>query len=293
MSTLEIPYIDSTAVMRGFNQAAAHYEEASFIEQLLCERLMGRLELFKLKPQNILDVGTSTGRCARALQQYYPKAQVTGVDFATEMLKYAAQNSPDTIDYIAADIYSLPFSDNFFDLILGNATFQLLDDLELAFHNLQKVLAPRGCFIFTTFGPDTLIELREAWLNVNESPRILPFFDMHDIGDALIRAGFVEPLMDREVITITYDNLPKLFSELRNTGLTNYLLDRERGLLGKNIFRQLLAAYQRDPVQNRYTVTLEVVYGLAWKSEVVSQQTVHDNEVHIPVSILTKKAPKG
>lgn len=291
MTTSKTPYIDPDTVCARFNRVASHYEPASFVEARLCENLLKRLDFMSLSPKNILDLGTGTGRCARAMAQRYPEAKIVGVDFASAMIEQAQHNNKHdnrNISYSLADIHSLPFAKYSFDLVISNALFPFIADVDAAFQQVQKVLTKRGCFIFTTFGPDTLHELRSAWSALSDFPRVLPFMDMHDLGDALISSGLVEPLLDRDTLTVTYQDIAKMFSELKNAGLSNCLTDRKKGLLGKNTYKKLLASYPFDTAKNCYPVTLEVVYGLAWQSEQLIQQTVHGNEIHIPVSSLRK-----
>jgi malonyl-CoA O-methyltransferase len=286
MPTQKTPIIDRKAVSAGFDKIAAHYDQSSFLEQLLSEHLMERLEFFNLDLTHVLDLGTSNGRCARALQQHFPHAKITGVDIAPQMIAQAQRSSAAEINYLVGDVYNLPFEKNSFDLVVSNLLFPLIDDLDLAFANVQQILAPRGCFLFSTLGPDTFTELRQAWQKVDNHAHVIPFLDMHDVGDALMQAGFVEPLMDREVMTITYDTTTKLIDELKQIGARNYLLDRQRGLLGAEHYKKLLASYPRK--DHHYPVTVEVIYGLAWKSEHSFSQSIHENEVHIPVELLQR-----
>lgn len=289
MTTSTTPYIDTSAVRARFNRVASCYESASFIEERLAADLLNRLNFMSLAPKTILDLGTGTGRCARAMAQRYPEANIVGVDFASAMIEQAQhEHNSGNIIYSLADAHVLPFAPDSFDLVISNALFPFIADIDTVFQQVQKILTKRGCFIFTTFGPDTLYELRHTWSMISDAPHVLPFMDMHDVGDALIASGLVEPLLDRDTLTVTYQDVSKMFLELKNAGLTNCLTDREKGLLGKNTYKKLLTTYPFDTSKNCYPVTLEVIYGLAWQSEQLIQQTVHGNEIHIPVSSLRK-----
>lgn len=287
MTTQKVPLIDKNAVSAGFDRVAKHYEQNTFFEQQLCDDLASRLTLLSLAPHAVLDLGTSTGRTAAMLHRLFPQAKVTGVDFSPRMIEEAQKNYPQ-LHFSWSDASALPFQNQSFDLIVSNLLFPLIDDLEPVLTEAYRVLRPEGCLLFTTVGPDSFHELREAWLQVDQNAHIIPFLDMHDVGDALIHSQFVEPVMDRDILTITYAELKTLFNELKLTGNRNFLLARSKSCLGKNHFRKMQEAYSMNTATSRYEVTVEVIYGLAWKGHPQFSQTIHDNAVHIPIEILKR-----
>jgi len=144
------------------------------------------------------------------------------------------------------------------------------------------VLKPGGLVMFTTFGPDTLCELRAAFRAVDDKPHVNTFVDMHDIGDMLLATGFADPVMDQEVITITYSELKTMLRELKGIGAHNVLPDRDGGLMGKGRWQALLAAYERYRVNGKLPATYEVVYGHAWKPALAKRRTI-DGQQAIPL----------
>ena len=189
---------------------------------------------------------------------------------------------------INADVYQLPFADNSVDLIVSNLMLQWCDDLDLVFAEFRRVLRPEGLIMFTTFGPDTLKELRQSWQAVDANyEHVNTFIDMHDIGDALIRAGFGQPVMDMELFTLTYDKPMGVLKDLKAIGATNANQDRQTGLMGKQKFAAMLNAYEelRSVTDNKIPATYEVVHGHAWAAPEVIKGPNRDKSGHVEISL--------
>jgi len=176
-------------------------------------------------------------------------------------------------------------ADGVVDLIISNAMFQWCNDLERTFGECRRVLRPGGLLLFTTFGPDTLKELRAAWGQVDRHSHISPFLDMHDIGDALVRARFADPVMDADRLTLTYDNVQGLMRDLKALGARNATAARPRGLTGRARLAALAAAYECFRREGRLPASYEVLYGHAWAPEASASRQV-SGEVAIPVSAI-------
>ena len=129
------------------------------------------------------------------------------------------------------------------------------------------VLRAEGLLTFTTFGPDTLKELRQAFPPEPGIVHVNRFLDMHDIGDMLVHAGFADPVMDMEVLTLTYESVEQLMRELKALGAHNIASGRGRGLTGRGILRQLKQRYELRRLDGRLPATFEVIYGHAWKPQ--------------------------
>lgn len=252
--------LDRAAVRRAFDRAAAGYDAAAVLQREVRNRLLERLEFVKLNPARILDAGAGTGHAARALAQRYPDAQVAAVDLAAGMLARMAAGSA----RICGDIEALPFADAAFDLVYSNLALQWLDDPARGFSELRRTLKEHGLLIFSTFGPNTLKELRAAWAAVDATPHVSRFIDMHDLGDALVHAGFAEPVIDVDYFTLTYAEVGDLLRDLKALGAHNAAAGRVRGLTGKARYAHFVHAYERNRVDGRLPATWEVVYGTAW-----------------------------
>ncbi len=257
--------LDTLRVRRSFDRAAATYDAAAVLQAEVRENLLARLNLVALTPRVAIDAGTGTGHAARALKRRYPKALVVALDSAPRMLQSAGRRQSFLRPFarVAADAERLPLADSSADLILSNLMLQWCDP-DAVFAEFRRVLAPRGLLTFTTLGPDTLRELRGAWAAVDSRTHVNQFIDMHDIGDALVRAGFASPVLDVERYTLTYPDLRRVAADLKATGARNATQGRPKGLTGRRAFTALQNAYETFRRDGRLPATYEVVFAHAW-----------------------------
>ncbi|TPW17399.1 MAG: malonyl-CoA O-methyltransferase [Halothiobacillaceae bacterium] len=266
-------YIDKTDVKEAFNQAAHRYDTAAVLQREVADRLLERLDLIRIDPHSVVDIGSGTGYCTRALKKRYRAAQVVGVDLAHAMLTTAQQTTPwwerltKRNHWLCSDAEQLALTSQSVDMIFSNLTLQWCNNLEGAFGEFHRTLKPGGLFMFTSFGPDTLKELRTSWRAVDAYNHVNAFIDMHDIGDALLRAGFSDPVIDVETITLTYKEVMQLLHELKTIGAHNITAGRARGLTGRHTFAAMCAAYEQHRNNGLLPCTYEVVYGHAWRLE--------------------------
>jgi malonyl-CoA O-methyltransferase len=259
--------LDIRRVRAAFDAAAQGYDAAALLQREVAERLLERLELTTVAPERVLDVGCGTGRPTRALVKRYPKAVVVGADLAPGMLRVAEAEQPwfgKRARYTCAEASRLPFATASFDLLYGSLVLQWCEDLDATLLEWRRLLKPHGLLLFSTLGPDTLKELRAAWSAVDGYNHVNRFLDMHDVGDALIRAGFVEPVMDVEQLTLTYADVTSLMRDLKRIGAHNVTAGRGRGLTGRGRLAALGQAYERFRREGRLPAGYEVVYGTAW-----------------------------
>lgn len=262
--------LDKAWVRRSFDRASATYDAAAVLQTEVRNLLLQRLELTDLAPRLAVDVGCGTGHAGRALKRRYPLALIVALDFSFGMLRSAAKQGSwlRPISRLCADAERLPLADGSVDLILSN--FMLpWGDPDAVFAEFRRVLAPRGFLTFTTLGPDTLKELRAAWFEAGRRfgdahSRVNQFLDMHDIGDALVRAGFAAPVLDVERYTLTYTDVHRLAADLKAIGARNATAGRARGLTGPRKFAAMQDAYEQFRVDGRLPATYEVVFGQAW-----------------------------
>ncbi|MGB5338823.1 MAG: malonyl-ACP O-methyltransferase BioC [Gammaproteobacteria bacterium] len=258
--------IDKAQARRAFERAAPTYDAAAALQNEIGARLIERLDLIRMQPARILDLGAGTGVFTDVLLKRYRKADVIALDIAHSMLRRVQARGGwfRKAACTCADSESLPFAAHSFDFIFSNLMLQWCTDLEQAFVELRRVLAPGGLLLFTTFGPDTLSELRASWEAVDGYTHTNAFIDMHDVGDALVRAQWAEPVMDTERITVTYRNVRSLMQDLKRIGAHNVTHGRPRGMTGRRRLQQLTGAYERYRVDGVLPASYEVVYGHAW-----------------------------
>ena len=257
--------LDTSWVRRSFDRASTSYDAAAVLQSEVRDLLLERLDLTALDPRLVVDAGAGTCHASRALKRRYPKAQVLAVDSAIGMLRAATaqQSWFRPFARVCADAARLPLQNGSVDLILSN--FMLpWSDPDAVFAEFRRVLAPRGLLSFTSLGPDTLKELRAAWAQVDSHSRVIAFLDMHDIGDALVRAGFAAPVLDVERYTLTYTEVRGLAADLKAVGARNATAGRLKGLTGPRKFAAMQAAYEIYRREGRLPATYEVVFGQAW-----------------------------
>lgn len=271
MNTAPPPALDKRRVASSFERAAQSYDRHDFLQREVAARAIERLDYVSLQPSLALDIGSGTGRCARALASRYKRAQVVQCDLAPGMLQQARTHERRFFSrqrFVAGDVERLPFADGTFQLVFSSLALQWCQDLETAFREVRRSLAVGGLFMFTTLGPDTLRELRKAWSSVSDAPNVNQFLDMHDIGDTLVRAGFADPVMETEYLTVPYDDVITLMRDLKGIGASNSHAERARGMLGRKRLAALAEAYEVERRNDgRLPATYEVVYGHAWASE--------------------------
>ena len=269
-------FVDAKQVRRNFARAAAGYDDVAVLQREIGSRMLERLDYVKIAPQRVLDLGCGTGASLTALATRYPKAQVLGADFCEAMLAAArAQRSrlhwllpfmrKRQAALLAADAQALPFKSGTFDLLWSNLMLHWLDDPLPVLREMLRALDVGGLVMFSTFGPDTLKELRACFSDGGAHTQ--RFADMHDYGDMLVECGFSDPVMDAEVLTVTYASFDDLLRDLRRGGASCAMADRRRSLAGRSAWQAARAAYEQLRHDGRLPATVEVVYGHAWKAQ--------------------------
>ncbi len=255
-------------ISNAFNKHATDYTKAAKVQHEIGERLFERLHYLKITPKYVLDLGCGPGDFTQRLKKQYPKAQVVGLDLALSMLTQAKtkQSFMRKWGLVNADMSALPFPAGLFDLIFANQVIHWAHPLSAVIKELNRVMVPGGCLMFSTLGPDTFTELRQAFLTVDQYAHVNDFADMHDVGDCLMAEFFLDPVMDMELLTAHYASLPHLLKALKSQAIPNIHPARHRGLMGKNKWRKFEAEIVNHCTpEGKFPLTYEVVYGHAWK----------------------------
>jgi malonyl-CoA O-methyltransferase len=268
-------HIDPAQVRRQFNRAAPRYDAADVLARATAEQMLARLEGIVHTPAHVLDVGCASGRDLAALAQRYPEARLSGLDLAESLVGRIARpgglvarmlRRGPRIDRVVGHAAALPFAPARFDMVWSNLMLNWLADPAPALAEMHRVMRVGGMLMFATLGPDTLKELRAA-LGAHGDAHVHPFIDMHDIGDALVRAGFGDPVMDMDTLTLTYSDFDGLLADLRDSGSANAADHRARGLGQRGRWQSARAAYEQFRNDGRLPATFEIVFGHAWKPE--------------------------
>jgi malonyl-CoA O-methyltransferase len=268
--------IDKRALQAAFGRAAAGYDGAAILQREVCDRMLSRLEYIKYMPDVILDAGSGTGYGTRKLLMRYPAARMLAIDIARAMHLQARppvswwrqlSGKKNRTSYVTGDMEQMPFKDSCTGLVWSNLTLQWCNDIKQTFSEVHRVLQTGGLFMFSTFGPDTLKELRQAFGKTDGYSHVNRFVDMHDVGDILVHCGFATPVMDMEYITLTYDSPIGVMRDLKAIGAHNSTAGRRRGLSGKITWQAALDRYETLRDGGKLPATFEVIYGHAWKPE--------------------------
>jgi malonyl-CoA O-methyltransferase len=260
--------LDKSGVRASFDRASATYEATAVLQSRVAQELLSRLEPFEFHPGVILDLGAGTGRASGLLKRRHRGALVIALDLAPGMLHEARRHQRllRRFERVCADAARLPLASASVDIVFSNLMLQWCDPLDHALAEVRRVLKPEGFFAFSTFGPDTLRELRSAWARADSHNHVNRFLDMHDIGDALVRAGLVEPVLDVDRLQVTYGDALALMRDLKSIGARNATAGRPRSLLSRARLQRVLAAYESFRKDGRLPATYEIVYGAAWGS---------------------------
>lgn len=273
----DIYSIDKSRVRDSFDRAAETYDAAAVLQKFVRTEMLSRLDLVAMQPTRILDAGCGTGHASAALMKKYPKAELVSLDLALGMLRKTQSVNASLANrfkrvfgqaqqnLLCADIEQLPLADASVDMIFSNLAIQWCNDLDAAFAGIHRVLRTDGLLTFSTLGPDTLKELRAASKTDAARVSVSRFFDMHDIGDALVRAGFSAPVLDVERVVLTYENAIDVMRDLKAIGAHNAADGRGRGLQGRDFLKKITANYEQFRREDKLPATFEVVYGHAWK----------------------------
>jgi malonyl-CoA O-methyltransferase len=275
---------------KSFNRAARTYDSCSTLQDTISGNLIDRLKAIKLDPSDILDLGCGTGTNGLNLRKKYKKSRIINYDFSENMLKEARikqklfildKINPSPYSYICADIEAIPLEENSLDLVWSSSTLQWCNEIDLVFNQLKKILKPGGLFIFSTFGPNTLNELRQITENLFKEKKTSTFIDMHNLGNLLMDSGFSDCILDAENFLVTYDEVGKLFMDIKSIGATNGNVSKNRGLSGKSFTKKIIEKYEAYRINNLLPASYEVIYGHAWnipKSPSEHHQITLNNE---------------
>lgn len=288
---------DHRQVRRAFSRAAHGYDRAAALQREVGARLMETLDYLEGRvPEVVVDVGCGPGHAAVAMQKRWPKAQVVALDMALPMLQEERHNAGGwraaffpfarRPEPVCADARALPLRDSSVDVLFSNLCLQWVEDLPAVFAGFRRVLKPDGLLLVSTFGPDTLFELRGAFSEADDAPHVSLFPSIGQFGDALIAAGFKNPVLDRDEFTLHHADLGGLMRELRTLGATNAMHDRRRSLTGRQRFARAAQAYDvLRAADGRLPATWEVIYAHAWGPQPGTPIRVGGvDEVHVPVS---------
>lgn len=289
----EVFELDRVRLRAAFERASAGYESAASLQARVAAELLERLAAFALAPRVVLDLGAGTGRITRELKRRYPRALVIALDLAPGMLRVARRHQHwwRRFERVCADALRLPLADASVDLVFSSLMLQWCEPLGDAIAEVRRVLRPEGFFAFSTLGPDTLNELRQAWSQADGYNHVNHFADMHDVGDALVRAGLTEPVLDVERLVVRYADALTLMRDLKAIGAHNATAGRPRTLAGRARLTRVQHAYETFRSAGQLPATYEVIYGASWGAAGRGAARMSDGETVIAPGSIRRRLP--
>jgi malonyl-CoA O-methyltransferase len=283
--------LDRARVRASFERASGSYEAGARLQAQVGAELLTRLDAFRFTPRVVLDLGAGTGRHSRELKRRYPRALVLALDLSEGMLREARRHSRPwrTLARVCADAPRLPLAAASVDLVFSNLMLQWCAPPDAALTEVRRVLKPQGFFAFSTFGPATLAELRSAWSHADELSHVNAFADVHDLGEALVRAGLAEPVLDIDRHELDYPDALALMRELKSLGAHNATAGRPRTLLSRAHLERVRAGYEPFRREGTLPATFEVIYGAAWGDAGRRAAGTRGGEVRIDAGSIPRK----
>lgn len=253
-------------IRQHFGARAESYESSAILQREVCTRMLERLDWVKFEPEKVLDVGAGTGWGVQGLLQKYSSAKVMAMDLSMPMLQQVRKKNRwfHKPGLICGDAEALPLADQSIDLIFSSLMLQWCNP-QIVFNEFLRVLKPGGLLMFATFGPDTLKELRHCWAQLDQAQHVNSFIDMHDLGDSLLHSGFAEPVMDMDMMNLTYQDARTVMTDLKAIGANTPMQGEYRGLLTPRKLQRVLDAYEGFRQQGVLPASFEVIYGHGWK----------------------------
>lgn len=259
--------VEKKRVAQSFDRAAPYYNRMALLQKRIGYELLGKLELKKLSCQKILDVGCGTGFCIEQLSHCCELSTYTALDIALGMLQVARSRLGKEVIYICAEAESIPLADHQFNVVISNLALQWCPNLDLVLSELNRILKPGGLLAFTTFGAETLNELREAWRVVDNFNHVNRFTGVKDIERSMKETGFDQCIIESQSLAIQYPSVIELMQELKGVGAHNVTCGRSRSLTGKGKIFQMIAAYEAMQSDKRIIANYQAIYAIGRKAQ--------------------------
>lgn len=285
---------------------------AEFLHGEIAQRMFDRLRLIKLAPKVILDAGCSSGRRLDGLlKRFTPVERMIGQDHCALTLKWAqsrfepegfwqrtlstlglksarSEFSNTSFEWLDGDLAQTGLAPNSVDLVWSNLALHWHPRPHDVLREWGRITRPGGLVFFSSYGPSTLVQLRHAIESAGLHTAMMSFVDMHDFGDLLIESGFADPVMDQELLTLTFKTGQDVLRDVAALG-GNAASQRRAGLTTPQQRQKLIDALEsQKDASGLIKLTIEVAYGHAWRSHTLKR----GNETRISLDAIKRPDPK-
>lgn len=268
--TSNAPDLEKKDVAASFSRAAPTYDTVARLQHEVGEQLLtlldDSLDGAQCVPTTVLDLGCGTGYFSDALRERFPQSLYVGLDLAAGMVTHARGRNPAETTWLVADAEALPLAGDSIDLIFSSLAVQWCYRPEHLFAELARVLRSGGRCVFTSLGPRTLCELREAWAAVDARQHVNSFLPMSTLHGAARRVPGLTVKLESRPLRMEYTRVRELLDELKALGAHNMNRGRPPGLTSRRALQGMLEAYERQRSEGVLPATYDVIYGIVEKS---------------------------
>lgn len=252
--------LDKAKIRRSFAAAAESYDSAAILQRQVGLALLDKFPL-QPAPGWVLDVGCGTGFLTRCLACGSLDQSCLALDIALPMLQASRRNNRDLpVDYVCADAENLPFADNSLQQVYSNLALQWCQDLSAVFADVRRILKPEGQLVFSTFGPETLKELKAAWAGVDDFAHVNDFYSVGEICEFLALAGLGRVDVETVMYRLSYPSVLALMQELKHLGAHNVSDARNRRLTTRSQLQHMIRQYESSMVNGEIVASYEIIF---------------------------------
>jgi malonyl-CoA O-methyltransferase len=251
-------YLDKAKIKQSFSAASVTYDGVAELQRTVGKALLSTIDTDSLTG-TLLDLGCGTGFLTSELSVCIQP--IIALDIALPMLQVTRAKLADTpnVGYLCADAEQLPFAGQVVDGVFSNLALQWCVNLHAVFSDIKRVLKPGGLLSFSTFGPQTLQELKAAWAEVDDYNHVNDFYSEQQLRRFLRQAGYTEIAIETKLYTSSYESVWALMKELKHIGAHNVIAGRNKSMTTKPRMQRMIAAYEPHRIDNLIPATFEVI----------------------------------